>query len=298
MFRLHCLVNDIVKGKTIPLYILISSVGLLLFSGCKRQNQDRYSSPPGYNLERPTIIKLPPYLDEISGIAFYPKDKSIMAINDEKGWLYKIFTTGNMPIQKWKYTKGSDFEDLVLHDSTFYVLESGGRIGSFSFVNKDSVHFTEHKLPVPGKNEFEILYHDEKANQLVMLCKDCEVDDKNSLTSWGYDLGAQQFKVEPYYVIDVRKIEALMNEKKVKFKPSAAAIHPLTGDLFIISSINKVMVVADRTGNPKALYRLNPALYKQPEGMTFTPDGHLLISNESADIGAANILLFKYNKAK
>lgn len=268
------------------------------FFGCSTQASEHYTSPPGYNLDRPFIIKLPPYLDEISGIAYYPKDKSILAINDEKGWLYKIFTSGGMPIQKWKYTKGSDFEDLVLIDSTFYVLESGGKIASFQFVNKDSVSLTEHTLGLPGQNEFEIIYYDKKADQVVLLCKDCESDDKNSLTSWAFDLKTQAYLKKPRYVIDVRKIEALMKQKKVKFKPSAAAIHPLTGELYIISSINKVIVVADQDGNPRSLYRLNPALYKQPEGMTFTPEGHLLISNESADIGAANILLFKFNKAK
>ena len=89
-----------------------------------------------------------------------------------------------------------------------------------------------------------------------------------------------------------------MQEKKVRFKPSAAAIHPLTGRLFIISAINKVLVVADPNGNPEKIYKINPRLYKQPEGITFTPEGHLLISNESKDIGAANILIFKYNRGK
>jgi hypothetical protein len=56
------------------------------------------------------------------------------------------------------------------------------------------------------------------------------------------------------------------------------------------------LVVADRNGNPEKVYKINPKLYKQPEGLTFTPEGDLLISNESADIGAANILIFKYNR--
>jgi hypothetical protein len=42
------------------------------------------------------------------------------------------------------------------------------------------------------------------------------------------------------------------------------------------------------------VYKINPKLYKQPEGLTFTSKGDLIISNESADIGAANILFFKY----
>jgi hypothetical protein len=96
------------------------------------------------------------------------------------------------------------------------------------------------------------------------------------------------------FVMDIRKIEDLLDEKKFRFKPSAAAIHPLTNELYIISSINKVLVIADVNGVPKKVYKINPKLYKQPEGLTFTSKGDLIISNESADIGAANILFFKY----
>ena len=84
---------------------------------------------------------------------------------------------------------------------------------------------------LPGKNEFEILYLDKEQNRLIMLCKDCEADDKNSLTACAFDLSCTYFFAQPTYVIDVRKIETLMQEKKVKFKPSAAAIHPLTGQV-------------------------------------------------------------------
>jgi hypothetical protein len=153
-------------------------------------------------------------------------------------------------------------------------------------------------LPSQGKNEFEVLYLDKEHNRLIMLCKDCEADDSNSLTAWAFDPGTSTFSPNPAYVIDVRKIEDLMQEKKVKFKPSAAAIHPLTGQLFIISSINKVLVVADKSGVPEKVYKINPQLFKQPEGLTFSPEGHLIISNEAGNSGAANILVFKYNKGR
>jgi uncharacterized protein YjiK len=292
--NLYCLV----KGK----YVLLCSclvVLALLSTGCFSTNREKdLSSPSGYDLNQPAIIKLPGSLDEISGIAYYPKDKSIFAINDEKGWLYKIFLHNNMSIQRWKYAKGDDFEDLVRVDSTFYVLQSSGTILSIRFHTHDSAEVHTYPLPVPGQNEFEILYHDEEQHRLIMLCKDCAADDKNALSAYAFDLSTLKFSPKQCYIIDVRKIEALMKQKKVKFKPSAAAINPATGKLFIISSINKVLVVADKNGIPEEVHRINRTLYKQPEGMTFSPDGDLLISNESADIGAANILIYKFNKGQ
>jgi hypothetical protein len=290
--------NCVVKGKHISFYIFLSFL-FLSFTGCNQNQADKdLSSPPEYNLNSPAVIKLPGYLDEISGIAYYPKDKSVFAISDEKGWLYKIFLSGNKAIQKWKFAKKDDFEDVVLVDSTFYILNSNGDLLSLRFYTQDSIIIKEYPLPLPGKNEFEILYLDKEQHRLILLCKNCASDDNNSLSSRAFDLSGLTFSSGPAYVIDIRKIESLMQEKKVRFKPSAAAIHPLTGRLFIISAINKVLVVADPNGNPEKIYRINPRLYKQPEGLTFTPEGHLLISNESKEIGAANILIFKYNQGK
>jgi hypothetical protein len=239
------------------------------------------------------VYKLPPSLDEISGISYNAKDNSVLAINDERGWLFKVHLKDDLDIQKWQYAKGADFEDLVRIDSVFYVLVSTGDIIRFQFFTPDSVQVKKFEFPTEGRNEFEILYHDNTKKQLVLLCKDCEADDKNSLTAYAFNLESGAYSAGPIYVMDIRKIEDLMDEKKLRFKPSAAAVHPLTGELYVISSVNKVLVVADLNGVPKAVYKINPKLYKQPEGITFTPRGDLLISNESADIGAANILLFK-----
>ena len=280
-----------------PLFNSLFIILLIFFAGCRNQNHEM-SSPPEYNLNRPTTVKLPGYLDEISGIAYYPKDKSVFAICDDKAWLYKVFLSGSMTIQKWSLGDKGDFEDIVLADSTFYVLQSKGRILSLHFYSPDSITVKEYEFPVQGKNEFEILYLDKENHRLIMMCKDCAADDKNSLSAWAFDLSTMRFSTSPAFVVDVRRIEDLMEEKKVKFKPSAAAIHPITGQLFIISSINKVLVVADKSGVPEKVYKIRPGLYKQPEGLTFSPEGHLIISNESANSGAANILVFKYNKGR
>jgi SdiA-regulated len=286
-------VFNLFYSRNLPLYCLLFLC--VLIKGCTPEPRDDNKSPRGYNLNRPTVLKLPPALDEISGIVYYPKDRSVLAINDEVGWLYKIHLKDDPDIQKWKYSSGADFEDLVLMpDSTFYVLESNGNLIQFKFIRPDSVDSKEYIFPAPGRNEFEILYHVPKQNRLILLCKDCEIDNKNSLTAFAFDVDSMAFSSTPAFVIDIRKIERLLDKKRLRFKPSAAAIHPITKELYIISSINKVLVVADQNGNPKNVYKINPRLYKQPEGMTFSSTGDLIISNESAEIGAANILFFKY----
>ena len=53
-------------------------------------------------------------------------------------------------------------------------------------------------------------------------------------------------------------------------------------------------MVTDRDGNFKNAYSLDDKVYKQPEGIAFTPSGTLLISNESDKTGGADILVIKH----
>ncbi len=253
-----------------------------------------YTSPQGYNLNTPLKIDLRTELDEISGLSYYAKDTSVFAITDDNGSLYKIHLTNSFPIEKWKFSKGHDFEDLVLVDSTFYVVASKGIITTFKFVPAQGLVTDTFNLDLAGKNEFEILYHDNASNKLVMICKDCEADNKKAVTAYSFDPVNRTFSNNPFYTIDATEIADKLGMDKVKFKPSGACINPVTNELFIISSVNKALVVADTSGKVKSVYQLDPKIYKQPEGITFTPSGDLIISNEAADVGAANVLIFKY----
>ena len=252
-------------------------------------------NPDGYNLKAAVQIKLPLELDEISGVAYYPNDSSIFAINDEKGWLYKI--KRGREIQRWKFSQGADFEDLVLLDSTFYVLQSNGNIMRLTFGTQNAVEVQQFYFSQSGenKNEFEILYYDESKKKLILICKDCETDKKKALTTFSFDPVAGNYS-DSSFSINVTEIAASVGEQKLRFKPSAASINPKNGLLYIISAINKLLVVTDVNGIFRNAYKIDESTFKQPEGMTFTPAGGMIISNEAADVGVADILYFSYNK--
>ena len=55
-------------------------------------------------------------------------------------------------------------------------------------------------------------------------------------------------------------------------------------------------MVTDRNGNVKNTYQLDPVTFNQPEGITFTPWGDLIISNEKGEQENATILIFKPKK--
>ena len=130
-------------------------------------------SPPSkeYDLDNPTVINLPPQLNEISGLAYYPKDTSLFSIVDEDGILYKIYLNRNYQVESWRFDKKHDFEDVVLHDSIFYVLISNGDIEQLKF---DGKNISSTKTVFPGAdkkaNEFETLYYDDTKG-MVLICK-------------------------------------------------------------------------------------------------------------------------------
>lgn len=269
-------------------YLLLLPVGSLF--SCKHE-QARFSSPPGYNLTRAYQFKLPLNLDEISGVAFYKKDTSVFAINDEKGYLYKLKLGKNTNISRWKFSSGADFEDIVLVDSTFYVLQSNGTIIQTTIPPSGIPATQKFPFTCGEGNEFEILYYDNSKKKLILICKDCEADKKRSLTTFTFDPQTKQFS-DSSFTIDVKTIANSLHIEKFRFKPSAAAINPADSLLYIISSVNKLLVITDRNGRFKRAYPVDPALFKQPEGLTFTPSGSIIISNEAAGIGVADILIF------
>jgi hypothetical protein len=262
-------------------------LGLPLFFGaaeCSSQNLFH-----GYDLNRPSqVIKLPQSVNEISGITY--QGGHVFAIDDEHGNLYKIELTKDPIIKHWTFGTAQDYEDVVLANHSFYVLNSNGHIVEFD--EKFPIDKT-HKKEVKdkGRNEYESLYFDPTAQKIVMLCKECSGDKKDENTAFSYDPASGAFDKKPLYVIERNQIEKVLGKKIGRFKPSAATVNPTTGEVFILSSINKLLVTM-KDNQVMDVAELTSDLFKQPEGITFSTSGQLLISNEAANRGAATILIF------
>ncbi len=282
--------TKLTSGNTIPLFLLLVVVVTL---SC-RQGQKSYSGPPGYNLQKPYIIKLPAELKEISGITYYAKDNSLFAESDEKGCLYKIYLNKLTDIRKWKFGHKKDYEDIVLHDSTFYLLNNVGEITTLNFIN-DSLVTQAYAFTEKGDNEFESLFYDDQQQKLILMCKDCDADGKTTTSTYTFDPESKTFGIS--YVVNAKQIEDIIGPSSSKFKPSGASINPVTGELYILSSINKVLVVSDRRGGVKHVYPLDPDLFVQPEGICFSSTGGLFIASEARNMKSAMIYYYQFTKA-
>jgi len=83
--------------------------------------------------------------------------------------------------------------------------------------------------------------------------------------------------------------------KKFSLKPSALAKHPLTHQWYILSSVNKMLLITDDQWKPIDIYPLSAALFTQPEGIAFDKAGNLYISNEKGSGASGTILKFLYH---
>jgi uncharacterized protein YjiK len=260
----------------IPLFIVLSC----------HLGADHKAADLPYDLNHPSKnLSLPPLLNEISGISFAPEENSIYAIEDEDGNLYKFTINDVSKIEKWNFGKKGDYEDLVYQDHYFYVLKSNGNIHKFNLESGEVRNETTFNFPEKGNNEFETLYYDDQGKRLIMICKDCKGEKKTSLHAWAVNMQTGE------YTPGVFQNTA---EGKQALKPSAAAINPKTNELYILSSVNKLLIIADKNGKISNSYPLNEKLFKQPEGITFLPDGDMLISNERNNGDSGQLLVFHF----
>ena len=279
--------------------ILLAFIFAHTLPGCNSNKHSITLPSKEYDLNSPAKLILGDALTEISGISFYPRDSSLFAISDETGYLYKIHLNKRFLTEEWMFDKKRDYEDVVQHDSSFYVLESNGNIETLKFAPHGDTVDTRRTI-FPGdnkkKNEFESLYYDDEYKGFVMICKDCEDDTYDFTTAWLYDPVADKY-TPSIFRIDRNPIAKKIGMEQLKFRPSAAAVNPITKDVWVVSSTNQLIVVMDRKGNMKEVYTLNSVIFNQPEGITFTPWGDLLIANEAGDkYRSATLLIFKPKK--
>jgi hypothetical protein len=272
---------------------LIVLIFFMISTACSQKR--KFDSPKGYDINAAQKIVMPISLGEISGITFYKGNAdTVYAQEDESGKLY-FLRPGDKKASYFKFGKHGDYEDVAICNNTVIMLRSNGTLFTFPLADihqqEADSNVTEWKDLLP-KGEYEGMYADEMSKLVYIICKSC-ADEKSSKAANGYI-----FQLTPdgkisqngTFTVDVQEIENLAGEKKIKFHPSALAWNPRTNEWYIISSINKLLVVCDSNWKVTATYKLNPAMYHQPEGIAFDKNGNLYISNEGGDLHSGNIL--------
>jgi len=272
-----------------------------IVSGLFRHNMedlsDQFDYQIPYNLTDPDkSFKLKHRLDEISGLTAFGK-KKLLALQDEEGYIYTISASKGEIKDKLKYTKSGDYEGIALAGEVVYTLRSDGTIYQIDKFSSGKPKIEAFKTALTIANDAEGLCYDPAKNRLLIACKGAAgIDNKlpGKKAIYAFYLDKKELDPEPLFLLDLDEINSYTGKTKGQFSPSGIAVHPTTGDVYIIAAVGDLLVVLDNTGSIKTMDYLTPKLFKQPEGITFLPNGELLISNEAHHKGSkSTILRFK-----
>jgi uncharacterized protein YjiK len=271
-----------------------------------------------YHLENPDArYQMPDYLEEISGLSYYGKGK-LACIQDEKANIYVWNLEKEKIVDKFEFGKDADYEDIAVVGKTAYILRNNGNIYRIDdFKHKDRKVHT-YKTPLKEKNNTEGLAYDPLSNTLLVACKGSpSIDEENPYKGYKaiykFDLEEEELITKPYFLIDLERLDSYINqsafarfsariakklhiiESETSFMPSGLAIHPLHGDIYIISSVGKLLIILNRKGKVLDVKELDPKEFRQPEGICFSPAGDMFISNEGQG-GKGYILEFDFHE--
>ncbi|WP_298326046.1 SdiA-regulated domain-containing protein [uncultured Dokdonia sp.] len=226
--------------------------------------------------------KMPEILNEVSGISWI-SENTIACVEDEDGIIFIYDLKKEKVIQEIAFAGGGDYEGIVINDKDAYVMRSDGLIYEVLRFRESEPEITTFQTAFTARNNIETLTLDAEKNSLVVTPKDRDQsDDFKGL--YYITLDAKMMNEKPLLRIDMND-KAFKDYKKKKayrtFSPSDVAIHPVTGDYYVLEGKNPKLAILDSDGTVKKVYKLNKDDFAQPEGITFSPDGKLFISNEA-----------------
>ncbi len=305
------------------LNIKMGIIALLLCSGChfphnegdKPKEMEHNSFTFNYSLDQPEAVwRLPAELREISGLSYFG-DSTIAAIQDEDARIYLLSSTSGKLLDVHEFGKKGDFEGIEMVGTTVWALKSNGDLFSVEHFDQPRSAVTKYTTSLSDANNAEGLTYDSENNSLLIACKG-KPGLKNGEKYEGfkaiYSFGLDELRLHttPKYLIDLSVIEAFRSQGAIRefyiktskktglisdalfFEPSGIAIHPQSKYLYVISHTAKLLLVLNLEGGILDIQKLNPTLFNQPEGICFSPDGTLYISNEGGK-GQGSILKFK-----
>lgn len=266
------------------------------------KDNDIYNSS-SYDFFNPLkAIDLPEILNEVSGISI--KDQGMVyCIQDEIGSVF-FYNMDKETIEGiYRFSEIGDFEDITFHDKTAYILRSDGAIFTVNLEDY-SKNTNMQYLPIQSLN-FEGISYDAMNESFLIACHDKNISDtinnKNIFRYYPKKNSDNIYKELSISVDNVneffKKHYSAIKVSTISFSPSAIALHPLTGDYYILSATDRMIIIYDSKKNFKTIYALPSNIFYKPEGIGFYPNGDLLISNEGTKNGfiKPNLLLFKYD---
>lgn len=293
----------VARMRTVPLALL------LVGASCSKTQEDVPAQDPAnppqravvasYDLGAPTrSFQLPDDLKEISAIAA-ADDHTLACVQDEKGSLFFFDLDQGRIVRRAKFGPRGDYEGLAKVGDDYWVLRSDGVLLRLAAA-ADRYEIAETLATGLPVEEFEGLAVDRAANRFVLAPKSLtkETEERELRPLFAFDLATRQAAKEPLITLHLDELlEAARLQgiavptrisKRGKEKPfvrllfAEVAVHPETGDLWLLSAGDRALLVVDRNGQLRGMHFFSTVEMPQPEAATFLPNGNLVLGSEGA----------------
>lgn len=250
--------------------------------GKKDKDQDSEGlagSPDVQILEK---YDVPAVLKEISALVYLDENR-FACVQDELGKIYIYNTSANKIEKEIPFAGSGDYEGLAIAGSTAYVLRADGQIFAVKNFSAGKPTTTIHKTSLTAKHDTEGICYDKLNNRLLIAIKGTESGSSDYKGIYGFSLSDMKMQKDPVYKIDLNNpaFEVFRSKKAgSQMQPSALAIHPQSGDIYITEATKPKLLIMDKSGAIKSVKPLSSKDFNQPEGISFSPSGQLFISNE------------------
>ncbi len=244
-----------------------------------------------YELNYPDQKNFLPYvLEEISGLG-WKSVNTLLAVDDETGKVFEYNLNQKDIIHSIRFYHGDDFEGVELVKKYLYVLRSDGDLFKIKYTSKKEAKAEKIETALSKKNDTEGLGYDPEQNWLLIACKEeAGISDKkiHGKAFYAFDLEKEELKKHPLFTIDAKDLEKFWEAQndsdydrdQIKFKPSAIGFHPISKNYYILSSVRRMVLVVNKSGEIQASYPIARRVLGQPEGIAFAPNGDMYISSE------------------
>lgn len=283
------------KSNIIVIIIVVFGVILLALQGpvtnalVKKSNRIDAKFSNFYNIKN--TYYLPEILNEISGIRWL-SDYTFACVQDEDGIIYIYDVKQNKIIEKIKFATSGDYEGIAINKDDAYVMRSDGLVYEIKNYRSEERNVSEFQTLFKADNNIESLAFDSDNNRLLAAPKDEDLIGKDFKSIYQIPLSTMEMDSLPVLKINLKadELKAFRHKKIEKtFNPSDIAIHPKTKDIYILEGKKPKLLILNRKGKILKILPLDDRKFAQPEGITFSADGRLFISNEATD-NSADIL--------
>ena len=253
---------------------------------------------PTHDLSKPAgQFVLPAELLEISGLTDLDGN-TVACLQDEDATIYIVDLHTGTITERHPFGPPGDLEGLTRVGEDLYALRSDGLIYQLQKQNGRYTAVDSFRVRSDHRN-IEGLGYDERSGCVLLAPKDVlkgnpSLRDQRSI--FAFDPATRKLLPGPvltYSLKDIiRQAEAegvelpkRTNKKgkavaPLKLRMSSIAVDPVSGNYFVLSAVDQTLLVLGRDGAFVSLSLLDADLLPKPEGITFLPNGDMLITTE------------------